>query len=499
MIKHACTTTAEATAELSAAFAALRRELKLPSRAATAQFPDDVLAQAQQAATAPGQTPGTQPLPSRDRTAEPFVTLDPPTARDLDQAVRFERSGTDVVVWYAIADLTPFVAPDSLIAAQAWQRAQTVYLPDGKVPLHPVVLSEGAASMNPGQPTPAYVWRLVVAADGQITDVALERAMVCSVGRFSYEQAQRELDGGVACGAPEGTWELLQEVGERRMGAEQRRGGASLQIPEQEVVAEAGGQYSLRLRPPLAVEEYNAQVSLATGMAAAALMVEHRWGVLRTLPEPDPQDMQQFAHQVRALDVQWPKGVSYGELLRGLDPQQAEQLAVMYQARRLFRGAGYTSLVGQELPEVVTQAAVGGPYAHTTAPIRRLVDRFSLATCEALVQGRQVPEWVLAALPELPGAMEVAGRRAGTADRRATDIAEAAALLRFVGHDLDAVVVGDRGGDRRGRGPQVLVQVRTVPVVAWCDGRADCGDEVVVTVAEVDIAAGKVSLALRTS
>lgn len=498
-MKHACTTTAEATGELTEAFAALRRELKLPPCEASGEFSTEVLAEAEQAAAAPGETVGTQALPSVDRTDEPFVTIDPPSARDLDQAVRFERLGSAVVIWYAIADLTPFVAPDGLVAAEAGRRAQTVYLPDGKVPLHPPVLSEGAASLNVGQPTPAYVWRLVIDDAGGLGDATVERAMVRSVGRFAYEQVQTELDGGPGTGAPSGTWELLREVGVRRAAAERRRGGASLQIPEQEVVAEPDGTYSLRLRPPLPAEDYNAQVSLATGMAAAELMLGHNVGILRTLPEPDRQEMKQFVRQARALGVQWPDGASYGELLRSLDPRRSEHLAVMYESRRLFRGAGYTPLLGEKQPEVVTQAAVGAPYAHTTAPIRRLVDRFSLATCEAVVQGRPVPEWVVAAVGDLPETMREAGRRAGTADRRATDIAEAAALARYVGSDVDAVVVGDRGGDQRGRPPQVLVQVRTVPVVAWCDGQADLGDEVPVTVAGVDIAAGAVSLALRTS
>src|SRR5262245_48482413 len=132
-------------------FSALRRELKLPT-----QFSPAAQREADQAAA---RGPAAGAGPSRtDLTDVEFVTLDPPTSMDLDQAMCLRRrDGGGYRVRYAIADVSAFVAPDGALAADTWERGQTVYLPDGRVPLHPTVLSEGAASLLPGQPRPAVV------------------------------------------------------------------------------------------------------------------------------------------------------------------------------------------------------------------------------------------------------------------------------------------------------------------------------------------------------
>ncbi len=166
----------------------------------------------------------------------------------------------------------------------------------------------------------------------------------------------------------------------------------------------------------VAAEDWNAQLSLMTGMAAARIMLDAGVGVLRTLPAPDTGLVSRFRLQARALGVAWPEGSSLGTFLRGLRRDEPRELALMHEAGALFRGAGYAPLLpGSPVPEVTTHAAVAAPYAHVTAPLRRLVDRFGLATCAAVAAGTGVPEWVLDALEGLPGGhvgVRPAGRRA---------------------------------------------------------------------------------------
>ena len=88
----------------------------------------------------------------------------------------------------------------------------------------------------------------------------------------------------------------------------------------------------------------------------------------------------------------------YGEFVRGLDRTNPRHLALIHEATALFRGAGYTAFDG-EPPEQREHAAVAAPYAHVTAPLRRLVDRFGLVVCEAACRGADVPDAVRAALP----------------------------------------------------------------------------------------------------
>ena len=138
--------------------------------------------------------------------------------------------------------------------------------------------AEGAASLLPDQVAPAYVWDIRLGPDGAVRAGTVYRAMVRSVLRTDYETVQQQVDAGTA----EGTLALLADVGPLRIERELARGGASLPMPEQEVLRDDDGTYSLRFRPPLPSEEWNAQISLLTGMVAADIMLRHRVGILRT-------------------------------------------------------------------------------------------------------------------------------------------------------------------------------------------------------------------------
>jgi exoribonuclease R len=88
------------------------------------------------------------------------VTLDPAASTDLDQAFWIEATGSDLLLHYAIADVGWYVEPDSLLDQEAWRRGATLYLPDGKAPLYPPALSEGAASLLPDGDRPAVLFHI---------------------------------------------------------------------------------------------------------------------------------------------------------------------------------------------------------------------------------------------------------------------------------------------------------------------------------------------------
>ena len=133
-----------------------------------------------------------------DLTELPFVTIDPPGSRDLDQALHISAEATGCTIQYAVADLAAFVRPGGAIDDAARERGVTIYLPDSKSPLHPLSLSEGAASLLPDQVRRALVWRVRIDDDGEVNDVDVRRATVRSRGAYSYEQVQAALDAGTA-------------------------------------------------------------------------------------------------------------------------------------------------------------------------------------------------------------------------------------------------------------------------------------------------------------
>ena len=458
--------------ELRAGFARIRAELKLPE-----DFPADVLAEAEAAATAPD-------LPSDDVTDLRFLTIDPPGSTDLDQAMHLERRGAGFRVRYAIADVAAFVRPGGALDLETHRRVETLYSPDQRTPLHPTVLSEGAASLLPDQVRPALLWTLDLDADGEQTAVDVRRALVRSRDRFDYGQVQDLVDGGT----DDERLLLLAEVGKLRMQLEVDRGGVSLPIPEQEVV-EDGDTFRLEYRTTRPVESWNEQISLMTGMAAADLMLHGEIGILRTLPKAPDGALQRLRRAARALGVDWPADLSYAEVVHGLDPSNPRHAALLEEATSLLRGAGYTAFDGG-IPENATHAAVAAEYAHATAPLRRLVDRYVGAVCLALCSGDEVPGWAKAALPKLPDEMAEADRRAHELERECVALMEAAVLHGREGEEFDAVAVET---DPKGGG---TVQLADPAVRAACGGDLPLGDRVRVKLVEADVATRSVRFAL---
>lgn len=472
----------EVDADVRTGLAALRAELGVPDG-----FPAAVLAEVAHAVGA-GPAASSGPAGSRaDATGVPFVTIDPQGSRDLDQAVHLERRGSGYRLRYAIADVAAWVRPGGAVDAEARRRVVTLYAPDGRVPLHPPALSEGAASLLPGQDAPALLWDVDLDADGEPAAVRVGRALVRSRAQLTYAGAQRALDDGTA----DGTLTLLREVGRLRQAAEVARGGLTLPTPDQEVEVDARGRWTLTSRATLPVEEWNAQVSLLTGMCAARIMLDGRIGVLRTLPPADPRDVERLRRSARALGVPWPDGADHATVVRALDAAVPAQAALLTEATTLLRGAAYVAFDG-DVPAQTQHAAIAAPYAHATAPLRRLVDRFVGETCVALAAGAPVPEPVRAALPLLPELMSGGDRRASAYERGSVDLVEAALLAGRVGEEFDAVVV-----DVRDDGTSGVVQLREPPVRGRVVGAAlPLGTDVRVRLAEASVAARTVRFAL---
>src|SRR3954449_8419101 len=328
-------------------------------------------------------------VPDLDRTDLPLVTIDPASSLDLDQALHLEREGSGYVVHYAIADVAAFVQPGDPVDVAANERGETLYGADSKIPLHPKVLSEDAASLLPDQVRPALLWTIRVDETGEGTDVRVERARVRSTAKLDYDGVQRSIDDGTASE----TLRLLREVGELRLRREAARGGVSLPLPEQEVDVSAD-TWRGALRSLLPAEQWNAQISLLTGFGAASLMVYARVGLLRTLPPADPHDVQRLHRTARALGIEWPAELLSPDFIRTLDPARPNHAAMVVACTRLLRGSGYVGFDG-EVPVDPQHSALASEYAHVTAPLRRLGDRYAGEICVALCAGTEVPSWVL--------------------------------------------------------------------------------------------------------
>lgn len=413
-----------------------------------------------------------------DRTDLPFVTLDPASSTDLDQAFAIERrSGGasapdgDLLLHYAIADVGWFVRPGDALDTQAWKRGATLYMPDGKAPLYPAALADGAASLLPDVDRAAVVFQVSLSPEGGATLEGAERAVIRSRAKLAYTTVTVE--------------QLPGEFGEfvrRVAAAEVQRGAARVESPEQ-VVERDDGRFRLSFRPRLESERDNAALSLATNLAVAAAMHAAGVGLFRVMPAPDERAVRRLRHTARALQLRWPEGESLEQFTRTLAAADPAQAAFMLAVRRAGGRAEYRL---HEPGVEPWHAAMAAPYAHATAPLRRLADRYVVETALSIASGSAVPEHVVTALAQLPDVMARADRLGNTIDREVADLAEAVMLHGREGEIFDAVVIDEDEDGARIQlcSPAVLARVAA--------RRVSPGDQIRVKLLSADPAARRV-------
>lgn len=445
---------ADPTNALGRGLAAIREQFQVPEA-----YPPEVLEAASLAAAR---------IPSEhvDRTGIAFVTLDPASSTDLDQAFWIDRSGSDLLLHYAIADVGWFIDGSGPLDAEAWRRGTTYYLPDAKAGLYPPALSEGAASLLPDGPRPAIIFTVRVDPGGNVKLDGAERALVLSRAKLAYDSVSDEQ-------LPPGFVELALRI----EAAEARRGASRVDPPEQEVVANGDGRYRLLFRPMAKAEQRNAAMSLATNLAIADALLAHHTGLFRVMGEPDKRSIKRLRHSARALGLDWPKEMPLEQLERSLDPQDPGQASFMLAIRRAGTPAGYTPYREGVVP---WHSAMAATYVHATAPLRRLADRYVVEATLAIANGKPVPEGAIEAFPRLPKVMDRADARGNQIERAAIDLAETVVLHGREGESFDAVVTDI---DERG----ARIQLCKLPVIARVDAKsAETGDEIEVRLVSAD-------------
>lgn len=439
-----------------------------------------------------------------------FVTIDPPRSQDLDQAVFISpaagqqnlqsehpaESGWHVL--YAIADVAAFIEPGSELEKESLRRGQTMYLPDDPVRLHPVELSEDRASLLPGQDRPAVVWDIHVAADGEVERFTVYRAIVRSRAKLNYEGVEADRLAGTLHPAIR----HLPQLGKARQHSDRRRNAINLRLPSiavETAPSEQPGEYQLRIEPRHVMNDYNAELSLLAGMCAGQMMVEAGVGILRTLPQASAKEEAQFDSAARALGfIRGDRSI--GELLADINASTPQGMALMQDALKLLRGAGYVALgvgrndgdsagskgsagVGDSADRREHQASIhagiGGFYAHVTAPLRRLSDRYSTEVCLCIAAGKPVEPWVYQRLEQVVDIMEESTRRANQVDRACMRLTEAVVLRPWIGQNFEAAVLhtAKKAAD---------VFITEPPVIADCVGTPQEASQTLVTLITAD-------------
>jgi exoribonuclease R len=186
------------------------------------------------------------------------------------------------------------------------------------------------------------------------------------------------------------------------------------------------------------------------------MMISHWVGLLRALDPPRPDRVQALRLTAAALGVTWPASMDYDDFVRGLDPGNPMQAVMLQQAARVMGGARYVAFEGP-MPEHATHAAIAAPYAHVTAPLRRLADRYVLDLLIELSKGNHPAPELIESLQALPKVMEDSAHRASQLESRIVDFAEARMLEDRIGEVFKAVVIALRAD-------AVIIQITDPPI-----------------------------------
>ena len=356
---------------------------------------------------------------------------------DLDQALHIERDGDGYVVHYAIADVAAFVDARATRSTRRRNRRgrDAVRRRTRRSRCTPRCCPRAPRRCCPTQDRPALLWTIEVDADGRghrRRRRARAGAQPCAARLRG--RAAADLDAGHGRRAVR---RCSREVGRAAQAA---RGGprraCRCRCPSRRSTSTASA-WTLEFRQMLPVEEWNAQISLLTGMAAASLMVYARVGAAAHAAAAGPARRAAAApHRQGAADR-----LARRAALPRLHPRRwtrtsPSHAAMIVACTRLLRGSGYVGFDG-ETPEQPEHAALASEYAHVTAPLRRLGDRYAGEVCVALCAGTEVPS--VGARAARRAAQDDAGVRSPrrvSYERAVLDLVEAAVLRRDVGEDV---------------------------------------------------------------
>ncbi len=404
---------------LAEGVAAIAKQYRLPN-----QFPPGVL-QAAEDVVAQAHTRNDEARIVA--TDIPYVTLDPATSTDLDQAFYLSRDGDEIVLSYALADLTPFVPQGGPVESEAWQRGVTIY-GFNRIPLYPAVISQHAASLLPDGPRPAVQVNVSINSEGDLRLRSVERIICLSRAKLAYTTVDLH------------SIPYLEQFAERMSLNENRRGSVRFEFPQQEVVADehAPGGVRLELRSPLYSELVNSSLSLAVNMALGDLMLKSKVGLFRVMDEPSTQAMERLRREAHALKIQWTNDETIKDVQRRLDPTNFVHQRFLLLVRRAGGRASYEVHSDEKIP---WHAAIGATYVHATAPMRRLADRYVLDLACLLVKNQTIPPELRTKLNALPEVMSAGDGRARAVERAVIDLVEVISLQDRIGEVLEAEVV----------------------------------------------------------
>lgn len=387
-----------------------------------------------------------------DLTHLPLITIDPPDARDHDDAVYAEpdtdeNNSDGVVVYVAIADVAHYVRPGSRLDREARRRGNSVYFPDRVVPMLPETISNDLCSLREGQIRACLAVRMVFDKRGEKRKHTFMRAVMRSHAKLAYSEAQEAIDGKPSDKAGpilETVLKPLWAAYAKLAAARERRGPLDLDLPERKILLDKKGKVSRivvpeRLAAHRLIEEFMIQANVA---AAEALEAKRSPVVYRVHEPPSKEKLKALREFLESLSLKLP-------------PQNQLRPSAFNGILEKAKTMPVTDLINEVVLRAQSQAVYAPEnaghfglnlrrYAHFTSPIRRYADLIvhrSLISAYKLGEDGISPDEV----PQLSATCEQISeteRRAMSAERETNDRLIASHLAEKIGAEFSARISG---------------------------------------------------------
>ena len=363
----------------------------------------------------------------------PLVTIDPPDAKDHDDAVHAEpdpdpNNKGGYIVHVAIADVAFYVRPGSALDRDALTRGNSVYFPDRVVPMLPERISNDLCSLVPGEPRGALAVRMVIGPDGRKRSHSFHRVLMRSAAKLNYAQAQAAIDGR----PDDTTGPLLEPILKPLYAAyalvklaRDERDPLDLDLPERKILLKADGTVDRVIVPErLDAHRLIEEFMILANVAAAEMLEKKALPLIyRVHDEPSPGEGSQ------------PPGIP--ENARSAVREEPARCALRCSIACSARSSGedYEPLVNEVVLRSQAQAEYSAEnyghfglnlrrYAHFTSPIRRYADLIvhrALIRALGLGEGALPETETLETLSEVAAQISVTERRAMKAERETAD------------------------------------------------------------------------------
>lgn len=369
----------------------------------------------------------------------PLVTIDPPDAKDHDDAVHAEpdrdpNNKGGVILHVAIADVAYYVRPGSALDRDALRRGNSVYFPDRVVPMLPERISNDLCSLKPGEPRGALAVRMVIDAQGRKRSHSFHRILMRSAAKLSYAQAQAAINGK----PDDVTGPLLEPILKPLYDAyavvkrgRDERDPLDLDLPERKIVLKPDGTVDRVIVPErLDAHRLIEEFMILANVAAAEMLEKKALPLIyRVHDEPSVEKVHNLVDFLKTLDLSFAKGGA-------LRPAQFNRILAM------VKGEDSEPLVNEVVLRSQAQAEYSSEnyghfglnlrrYAHFTSPIRRYAD---LVVHRALIRALDLGDGALPqtetveTLAEVAAQISLTERRAMKAERETVD--------RLIAHHL---------------------------------------------------------------